>query len=93
MAAIVSPCTRLCAMDPVTRLCAGCGRTLDEIANWLNYDNNRRRRIMAALAERMATMNAPWKKRLWNAWNRRKRLCFSTITATIEKMRPMQQGA
>ena len=59
MTAIVSPCTRLCAIDPVTRLCAGCGRTLDEIANWLNYDNNRRRRIMEALPERMARMAEP----------------------------------
>jgi predicted Fe-S protein YdhL (DUF1289 family) len=46
----------LCAVDPATRLCAGCGRTLDEIANWLRYDDHKRRRIMKQLAERLAAM-------------------------------------
>jgi predicted Fe-S protein YdhL (DUF1289 family) len=53
MAPIASPCVRLCAIDPMTRLCAGCGRTLDEIANWLRYDDAERRRIIAALPERL----------------------------------------
>ena len=56
MAPIPSPCVRLCAIDPLTRLCAGCGRTLDEIANWLSYDDAERRRIMAALPERLTAM-------------------------------------
>ena len=29
-----SPCTSLCVLDPGTSWCKGCGRTLDEIANW-----------------------------------------------------------
>ena len=29
-----SPCTDLCAIDPETGLCGGCGRTLDEISEW-----------------------------------------------------------
>ena len=29
-----SPCTSLCVLDPKTGWCEGCGRTLDEIANW-----------------------------------------------------------
>jgi hypothetical protein len=31
--------------------------------------------------------------RLWNAWKRTKRLCFSTMAATIENTSPMQHGA
>jgi predicted Fe-S protein YdhL (DUF1289 family) len=54
MTAVVSPCVRLCAIDHVSGLCAGCGRTLDEIANWLSYDDATRRAIMASLPERMA---------------------------------------
>jgi len=29
-----SPCTRVCRIDESTGRCAGCGRTLDEIARW-----------------------------------------------------------
>jgi predicted Fe-S protein YdhL (DUF1289 family) len=56
MAAIVSPCTRLCTIDPATQLCAGCGRTLNEIGNWMRYDDAKRRNIMARLPERLASM-------------------------------------
>ena len=31
---VESPCRKLCALDPATRVCAGCLRTLDEIARW-----------------------------------------------------------
>ncbi len=31
---IPSPCVGVCRLDPVTGLCAGCMRTLDEIAAW-----------------------------------------------------------
>jgi predicted Fe-S protein YdhL (DUF1289 family) len=54
MTAVVSPCVRLCSIDHITGLCAGCGRTLEEIANWLSFDDATRRSIMAALPERMA---------------------------------------
>jgi uncharacterized protein len=29
-----SPCTNLCVLDRSTGWCGGCGRTVDEIANW-----------------------------------------------------------
>jgi predicted Fe-S protein YdhL (DUF1289 family) len=56
MPAIVSPCTRVCAIDPATQLCAGCGRTLHEIGNWGRYDDAKRRTIMASLPQRLTTM-------------------------------------
>ena len=56
MGAIVSPCTRLCTIDPATRLCAGCGRTLEEIGNWIRYDDAKRRSVMTELPERLAAM-------------------------------------
>ncbi len=31
---IPSPCIGVCRLDPATGLCAGCMRTLDEIAAW-----------------------------------------------------------
>lgn len=32
--AVLSPCVSVCRMDTRSRLCAGCYRTLDEIAQW-----------------------------------------------------------
>jgi uncharacterized protein len=57
MPPIITPCVRLCAIDPVTRLCAGCGRTLEEIGQWVNYDDATRRAIMAALPARLVRMD------------------------------------
>jgi len=48
-----SPCVKICALDPPTGLCSGCGRSLDEIGAWLNLSDEERRRIMSALPERM----------------------------------------
>ena len=59
MAFVVSPCTRLCAIDHASRLCAGCGRTMEEIGNWLRYDDARRRAIMAALPARLSSLEHP----------------------------------
>jgi predicted Fe-S protein YdhL (DUF1289 family) len=56
MAAIRSPCIRLCTLDPASRTCLGCGRTLDEIANWTRYTDGEREAIMARLPERLKAM-------------------------------------
>lgn len=48
-----SPCIDVCVMDPETGLCTGCGRTLQEIAQWSSMPGEERRRIMDALSERM----------------------------------------
>ena len=33
-AEIESPCVKLCAIHPETRLCLGCARSMEEIAAW-----------------------------------------------------------
>lgn len=48
-----SPCIAVCIIDPKTRLCLGCGRTLPEIARWHRIEGAERRGIMAALSARM----------------------------------------
>jgi predicted Fe-S protein YdhL (DUF1289 family) len=40
-------------IDPMTKLCFGCGRTLPEIARWHAMDSTERRAVMAELATRM----------------------------------------
>ncbi len=44
-----SPCVAICRLDPVTRRCIGCGRTMDEIAAWPDLDDEERRRILDRL--------------------------------------------
>jgi len=48
-----SPCTRVCAIDERTGLCAGCGRSLDEIARWAGMTDEERQRIMVLLSDRL----------------------------------------
>lgn len=45
MTALVSPCVNVCVLDPVSGLCRGCGRTLDEIAQWTRLAPADRARI------------------------------------------------
>ena len=54
MSAISSPCIKICVIDPVTKLCQGCGRTLQEIAQWSRLSEAERLAIMATLAERLS---------------------------------------
>ncbi len=49
---IRSPCVNVCRME--NGLCAGCLRTLEEIAAWGNAPDDDRRRILAAVTARRA---------------------------------------
>jgi predicted Fe-S protein YdhL (DUF1289 family) len=48
-----SPCIKICVMDAATGLCAGCGRSLEEIAGWAGMTDQERRRIMRDLPARL----------------------------------------
>jgi len=49
---IQSPCISVCVIDAGTGLCAGCGRSLDEIAGWRAMTEAERGRIMHELPAR-----------------------------------------
>ena len=51
---IKSPCQLICQMDLKSELCAGCGRTREEIAKWRRYSDAEREEIMAGLGERLS---------------------------------------
>ena len=53
-APVPSPCIGVCRMDEARGLCAGCWRTLDEIAAWGGSDDATRRRIWQAVEARQA---------------------------------------
>ena len=56
---VASPCINVCRMDPVSGLCEGCYRTLDEIARWAGTDDGDRREILARVERRRAEPD-PW---------------------------------
>jgi predicted Fe-S protein YdhL (DUF1289 family) len=43
-------------MDEATGLCAGCLRTIDEIAVWSALDENERRAVLDSIAARRAQL-------------------------------------
>ena len=55
---IPSPCVSVCAVDPAGGYCLGCYRTLDEIAEWINYDSAERLAIWDAIAARREAADA-----------------------------------
>lgn len=48
----ISPCIGVCIIDPASGFCLGCARTIPEIAGWLDFSPEEKRRLLAALAER-----------------------------------------
>lgn len=54
----LTPCIGICQIDPQTRLCVGCARTLPEIAAWAGYPEDERRRIMHELPARRLAESA-----------------------------------
>ena len=51
-APVASPCVSICVIDAPSGLCAGCYRTLDEIAGWIGFSSEERRALLSVLAER-----------------------------------------
>jgi predicted Fe-S protein YdhL (DUF1289 family) len=51
---VPSPCIGVCRIDEATGLCAGCLRTLDEIAAWFTLDDDARQAVWRAIGERRA---------------------------------------
>jgi predicted Fe-S protein YdhL (DUF1289 family) len=54
-----TPCIAICIIDPKTKLCLGCGRTLPEIGSWHSMASAARLDVMAQLAARMAEAGLP----------------------------------
>jgi uncharacterized protein len=52
-----TPCINVCLLDDATGLCAGCGRSIDEIARWSAMSDRERSDIMALLPERVTRLD------------------------------------
>jgi uncharacterized protein len=53
-----SPCLGICLMDPRTRTCRGCLRTIEEIAGWYTASNAEKRAILKRLEARREAVHA-----------------------------------
>jgi len=49
---ITSPCLKVCVMDAEQRYCAGCLRTLAEIAGWGEMSEDEQAAVLAQLPAR-----------------------------------------
>ena len=56
MTEVASPCTSVCRMDPDRGWCVGCLRSIDEIVAWGGLDDPAKRRILARLPQRLASL-------------------------------------
>jgi hypothetical protein len=54
----MSPCLGICLMDPRTRMCRGCLRTIEEIAGWHAACPSEKHAILDRLAVRRAAAKA-----------------------------------
>ncbi|MBM3568032.1 MAG: DUF1289 domain-containing protein [Alphaproteobacteria bacterium] len=50
----ITPCVKVCALDPSGRYCLGCLRTRQEIGAWSRLDDGQRLAIMAECERRRA---------------------------------------
>lgn len=58
-----SPCVSVCQMDAVSGWCAGCLRTLPEIAAWSQLDEDAKRAVWRQLGLRAASLMPPQDER------------------------------
>ena len=47
-----SPCIDICTIDRDSGECIGCGRTVEEVNNWANFDNLKKKQILENLNTR-----------------------------------------
>jgi len=66
-ASVASPCVSICVIDAPSGLCAGCYRTLDEIAGWIDFSSEERRALLSALAERRSRVGSAIAARMKDA--------------------------
>ena len=56
---MISPCIKVCQMDPARGVCIGCCRTLDEVARWGGMTDAERNAVMAELPARREKLDIP----------------------------------
>jgi predicted Fe-S protein YdhL (DUF1289 family) len=52
---VTSPCISVCSIDPGTKMCIGCLRTLKEIGAWRSMSPPEKKAVVAACNDRAKT--------------------------------------
>ena len=47
-----SPCIKICKIDPATKYCSGCFRSIKEIREWIKLTDQERDDIMEQIEKR-----------------------------------------
>ena len=55
---VESPCIKVCVMDPASDFCIGCGRTIEEIAQWSRLSDPHKRTVVDILPDRLKAMTS-----------------------------------
>lgn len=53
---MISPCINICKLDK-NKICIGCFRTIDEIANWTKYTDAEKLKVINQLKGRICVRN------------------------------------
>jgi uncharacterized protein len=56
MVDLSSPCTKVCLINAVHRICEGCGRSIEEISGWMAFSDLERQIIRAQAEARMKSL-------------------------------------
>lgn len=51
---VQSPCIGVCSMDDSTGFCFGCYRTIEEIQQWWDLNNQQKQEVVVKASEREA---------------------------------------
>jgi predicted Fe-S protein YdhL (DUF1289 family) len=54
---IDSPCTKICTLHPLLRICIGCGRDLAEIERWSQLSAHERTAVMTTARLRLTELS------------------------------------
>ena len=52
MSEVQSPCVEICQLDPVSGMCLGCFRTMDEIASWIDLTDIEKQNVLLSAQKR-----------------------------------------
>ena len=55
---VPSPCVQTCTLDPLSKLCRGCLRSVREIADWLEMTADEKRATLARVEQRRRQLPA-----------------------------------
>ena len=54
---ITSPCVGICSINKNNDFCIGCGRTIDQISKWSNFNETEKKKIILQIKNRIVFAN------------------------------------